>query len=58
MKFKQLFCKHRWYIQKWWPLDKEGKKLFKDKGVYNYCEKCGKIKILYPLIPGGEKENE
>ena len=48
MKLKQIFCKHRWFIQEWYPLDKEGRRLFKDKGVLNYCEKCGKQEILPP----------
>lgn len=50
-KIKELFCNHRWTIKEWWPLDKDGEKLFEDIGLLNSCEKCGKMKILYPTIP-------
>ncbi len=56
MKLKQIFCKHRWFIQEWYPLDKEGRRLFKDKGVLNYCEKCGKQEILPPRFVKEVKE--
>ncbi len=51
LKIAQLFCRHRWTIKEWWPLDKEGKKLFKDIGLLNSCEKCGKFSVLCPNIP-------
>jgi hypothetical protein len=52
MKFlKQLFCRHRYGVREWCPLDKEGKKLFKDVGLFFSCEKCGKFILLLPKIP-------
>lgn len=50
-RLKQLFCKHEYEFKEWYPLDKEGKKLFKDTGLFNSCVKCGKHSILYPRIP-------
>ncbi len=55
--FKQLFCKHKYYIRKWYPLDKDGYKLFKDTGVITSCEKCGKYHLILPRdILGGKDE--
>lgn len=54
INLKQLFCRHRHEIKEWYPLDKEGQKLFKDVGLFIKCEKCGKVKILFPKIPNEE----
>ncbi len=53
-KIKQLFCKHRYGVKKWYPLDVEGQKLFKDIGLYVNCEKCNNFIILLPKIPNVE----
>ena len=55
MNLKQLFCWHNWEITKWTVHDKEGKKLYKDVGLFNKCEKCGKINLIFPKFSMGNK---
>jgi hypothetical protein len=55
---RQLFCKHKYEIREWYPLDKDGEKLFEDTGLFAHCMKCGKHHILYPKIPKEETEQE
>ena len=50
-KLKQLFCNHKREIKEWWPLDKEGEKLFEDIGIYSKCLKCDKVQMIFPTIP-------
>jgi hypothetical protein len=57
INFKQLFCKHRYGIKEWYPLDEEGQRLFKDTGLLVSCEKCDKFIVLFPKNPK-EKEKK